>query len=262
MSTPANVQQLFQNAKNDGTLSTAAAQVLQVKDIGQQIQNALGVSVDDVTASEVVLFSVLVDDSSSIRFAGNEQPVRDGYNAALQALDESKQSDGILVHGRYLNGGQLNEYVMLKDAPRMDKQNYQACGGTPLYDQTIVILGTVLAKAQEFADNGVPARTVTLILTDGHDESSRRAADAVAKVVKDMQMAETHIVAAMGVDDGQTNFRQIFGEMGIQDQWILTPGNSASEIRKAFQVFSRSAVRASQSAKAFSKVAAGGFGQP
>jgi hypothetical protein len=34
--------------------------------------------------------------------------------------------------------------------------------------------------------------------------------------------------------------------MGIPDRWVLTPGNSASEIRRAFQVFSQSAVRASQ----------------
>ena len=34
--------------------------------------------------------------------------------------------------------------------------------------------------------------------------------------------------------------------MGIPDRWILTPGNSASEIRRAFAVFSQSAVRASQ----------------
>jgi hypothetical protein len=31
--------------------------------------------------------------------------------------------------------------------------------------------------------------------------------------------------------------------MGIPDRWIMTPGSSASEIRRAFQVFSQSAVR-------------------
>jgi hypothetical protein len=36
--------------------------------------------------------------------------------------------------------------------------------------------------------------------------------------------------------------------MGIPDRWVLTPGNSAGEIRRAFQVFSQSAVRASQGA--------------
>jgi hypothetical protein len=50
----------------------------------------------------------------------------------------------------------------------------------------------------------------------------------------------------MGIHDGTTDFTQVFRSMGIPDRWILTPGNSASEIRRAFQVFSQSAVRATQ----------------
>jgi metallophosphoesterase superfamily enzyme len=79
----------------------------------------------------------------------------------------------------------------------------------------------------------------------------------VAAIAKDMQMAENHIIAAMGINDGYTDFRQIFKEMGISDRWILTPGNSDSEIRQAFQVFSQSAVRVSQGASSL-----GGFGNP
>jgi hypothetical protein len=73
-----------------------------------------------------------------------------------------------------------------------------------------------------------------------------------------MTRSEAHIVAAMGISDGTTDFRSVFREMGIEDRWILTPGNNPSEIRKAFQVFSQSAVRASQAAS-FSSSALGGF---
>jgi len=146
---------------------------------------------------------------------------------------------------------------------RLDQHNYDPGLSTPLYDQTVVLLGTVLAKAQEFADNGVPVRTVTLIITDGADEHSRRAtAQTVATLVQDMRQAETHIVAAMGIDDGSTDFRRVFREMGIEDQWILTPGNDVSQIRRAFQLFSQSAVRASQSAAHFGQAVLGGFGAP
>ena len=93
-------------------------------------------------------------------------------------------------------------------------------------------LGTVLAKSQEFALSGVPVRTVTLLITDGADvHSTRASARHVASLVEDMLMAETHIVAAMGIDDGDTDFRAAFREMGIPDAWILTPGNSAGEVR-------------------------------
>jgi len=167
----------------------------------------------------------------------------------------------------------------------MDTHNYDPNLGTPLYDQTAVVLATVLAKAQEFEDNGVPCRTVTLLITDGNDEHSHvQRPGTINKLVTDMLKAERHIIGAMGISDGSTDFGMIFsgvpsreiekarkdgtvnqlapkGGMGIHPAWVLTPGSSQSEIRLAFQVFSQSAVRASQGAKSFSQAAAGGFGQ-
>jgi hypothetical protein len=83
----------------------------------------------------------------------------------------------------------------------------------------------------------------------------------VKALAQDMLRKEVHIIAAMGIDDKRTDFHGVFKDMGVRDEWILTPGNSPSEIRKAFQVFSQSAVRASQNAASFSKTALGGFGK-
>jgi hypothetical protein len=262
-SQPIHISDLFQSAHEGGLLSTASLQALDVTDIGAQIQAGLGIDVDEVMASEVVLVTIMPDDSGSIRFSGNAQAVRGGHNSVLDALLTSNQQDNILIHNRYLNGQVLYPYCPLSQAVRMTPQNYEPNLGTPLYDQTLVLLGTVLAKAQEFADNGVPVRTVTLMITDGADAGSVRAdAKRVASVVNDMLRTETHIIAAMGIDDGTTDFRQVFREMGIRDEWILTPGNSDSEIRKAFQVFSQSAVRVSQSAASLHSTSLGGFGNP
>jgi hypothetical protein len=261
-STP-DLNQLFQSAQDEGLLSQAAMQALNVIDLGAQIQAGLGINVDDVTASEVVLVTIMPDDSGSIRFGSNAQAVRGGHNAVLDALSDSPQQDNILIHTRYLNGFVLFPYLPLSQAVRMNTKNYNPNLGTPLYDQTLVLLGTVLAKSQEFADNGVPVRTVTLIITDGADGESRRAnAQDVAAVVQDMLKAENHIIAAMGIDDGYTDFRQVFQAMGIRNEWILTPGNSESEIRKAFQVFSQSVVQVSQAASNFNPSFLGGFGTP
>jgi hypothetical protein len=257
---PIDVSQLFQAAADDGLLSPAARAVLDVPDLGAQIQAGLGVTVDDVESSEVVLCTIMPDDSGSIRFAGNAAVVRDGHNLVLDALVASKQRDSILSHTRYLNGKVLHPYCLVAHAQRMTAKNYDPCLGTPLYDQTVVLLGTVLAKAQEFAASGVPVRTVTLLITDGADESSVRAKAADVKaIVRDMAMAEGHIVAAMGIDDGHTPFRDVFRAMGIEDRWILVPKNDPSEIRRGFLLFSQSAVRASQGGASFSRTAAGGF---
>ena len=258
-----NINNLFQQAREEGTISAKALQALTVADVGNQIQAALGVKVDDIQASEVVLVTMLVDDSGSIRFGSNAQAVRDGHNLVLEAISISRQQNNILAHTRYLNGFVLFPYVLIEQAARMNQGNYNPNGSTPLYDQSVVLLGTVLAKAQEFADQGVAVRTVTLIITDGNDEHSVRsnARDAAA-IAKDMLKAEMHIIAAMGIDDGHTDFKEVFREMGIRDEWILIPGNTPSEIRKVFQVFSKTAIRATQSAAGFKTAAAGGFGAP
>jgi len=259
-STVANVASLFNAATDDGTLTPASVMALNIPDIGANIAAGLGVAVDDVTASEVVLVTMLIDDSGSIRFGKNADAVRAGHNLVIDALKDSKQGDGIIAHTRYLNGTILYPYSPLSGVPTMDTSNYDPMGMTPLYDETAVILATVLAKAQEFEDNGVPCRTVTLIITDGADCTSRRQTPAkIKKVVSDMLAAETHIVAAMGIDDGSTDFTAVFRSMGLEDEWILTPSGTPTEIRAAFNVFSRSAVRASQTAAAFSTTAAGGF---
>jgi hypothetical protein len=253
-----SITDLFHNAQQDGILSPHSFQALQVLDLGEHIQAGLGIPAQQVMASEVVLVTIMPDDSGSIRYGKNVQAVRGGHNAILDVLLSTKQHDSILIHTRYLNGFVLYPYSPLDQAIRMDRHNYDPQLGTPLYDQTMVLLGTVLAKTQEFSDNGIPVRSITLIITDGCDSGSCRAnAQSVASLVQDMLNAENHIVAAMGIADGCTDFKQVFRAMGIRDEWILTPGSNESDIRKAFQVFSQSAVGVSQSMGGL-----GGFASP
>lgn len=244
------IKQLLEDAHGAGALSARSLAALDVVDVGAQIQAGLGVTIDDVAASEVVLVTMMPDDSQSIAAAGNTAAVRDGHNFVLEALRSSKQGGEVLAHTRYLNGSVLYPYTALDHAVAMTRSNYDPGLGTPLYDQTVVLLGTVIAKSQELAQAGIAVRTVTLLITDGADYGSTRckAADVKA-IVADMLAQESHIVAAMGISDGSTDFAAVFRAMGIPDRWILTPGNSASEIRRAFAVFSQSAVRASQGAQ-------------
>lgn len=241
------IKKLLADAHDTGALSAKSIAALDIVDVGAQIQAGLGVTIDDVAASEVVLLTMMPDDSGSITAANNAGAVRDGHNFVLDALSRSKQSGEVLAHTRYLNGHVLCPYTTLANAVQLTPANYNPRLGTPLYDQTVVLLGTVIAKAQELAQAGIAVRSVTLLITDGGDCTSKRARPSdVATIVADMLAQENHIVAAMGIDDGTTDFRKVFRGMGIPDAWILTPGNSAPEIRRAFQVFSQSAVRASQ----------------
>ncbi len=263
-----DVSSLFQSAQQDNVISQATLSALQVADIGAQITDALGVPAGQIRQSEVILVNILVDDSGSIRFGRNTEAVRDGHNLIIDALNASKQQNNILIHTRLLNGEIICPYRSIDNAVRLDSHNYNPNKGTPLYDMTQVFLGTVLAKAQEFIDQGVPCRTISLIITDGNDEHSPKcqggrgttAGDA-KQLIDEMLRQENHIICGMGIKlDSGVDYKQIFRDMGIRDEWIKTPASSQSEIRAACQVFSQSAVRASQSAASFSQQAIGGFG--
>lgn len=261
MSANVDINSLIGTARASGSISAASANVLTAVDIGDRIREGLGVSVDDVQANDVILVTMLIDDSGSIRVGGNSQIVRDGHNLVIESIKggKDKQVQNMLCHTAYLNGTVLYPYRLIGSVPDMTSQNFDPRGSTPLYEAGIVTLGRVLTKAQEFADTGIPVRTITLILTDGESTDHNRTAAEFATVAKDMFKKEMHIVAGMGISDGSTDFRQVFRDMGIPAEWILTPGNSQSEIRKAFQIFSKSAVRASQNAANFSSALGGGF---
>ena len=231
-------------------MSDKSVKLLSSTGIADQIDFAMGVSVDDITTSETILVTILVDDSVSMR--SNEQTVRDGMEVVRQSLADTKQADGIFMMARTFSGEVLFPYMNVQSVPKID--NYRASlSHTPLYDQTLTTAAAVTTKTAIIENDGISVRTITLIITDGMDNSSSHDTDAVKMVITDMLNAEKHIVAGMGIGN---NFRDVFLNMGIADTWILTPGNTQSDIRNAFNMFSQSAVRVSQTSNI---QAAGGF---
>lgn len=268
-----NINTILQSAVDDGNLSLESFDILGNIDITEQIQSGMGIVADDVPCSETVLLSIMPDDSGSIScIRKNPASLRskvvgpdlmmNGHNLILDTINTSKQQDNVLALNRYLNGKVLYSYRPLSQALKMDKNNYKANGGTPLYDQTVIFLGTVLAKVQDLENAGIVVRTISLIISDGEDlHSINHGAKDCALLIRDMVDKElsNHMVAAMGIDDGQTDFRRVFKEMGIPDHCILTPENDPKDIMNTFNLFSQSAARFSQNASTFSQGAMGGF---
>jgi hypothetical protein len=256
-----DLNSLFGGAAAKSIITPGTQDILTGGDIGKQIQAAIGIDPDDVQGSEVFLLAQLIDDSRSIRDAGLEEGVADGHNLVLDALGESTSEGDILAHTVFLNTGPLFPFCALADAKRMQAGvNYRALGSTPLYTKTIAILGTVLAKERQFAAQGVPCRTQTVIVTDGEDYGSVHKVEDARRVIEDMNRRENHTIFALGLDNGHCDFKKIFKAMGIKDEFVLTPKAEKTELRKAFGVVSKASKIASQGAAGFSKVAAGGFG--
>ncbi len=261
-------QQVTQLLSGASMLSQQSLDVLNVNDIGNSIKDALATPVLESAATEALLIGVMVDDSGSIAMARNDQAIRDGVNAVVEALKGAGDAVDIQFFLRYLNGQILHPFGDLDTVPKLTTANYNPNEGTPLFDETKEFLKAVVARTQQFDQWDVPVRTMSLIVTDGHDMHSRaHTAAHIKSIVIDLMATENHIVAGMGVDDGSgIDFRTVFSEMGIPDQWIYETGPKSGEsqdeflrrIRRGFQLFSKSAVRASKSAVNFSQL--GGFG--
>lgn len=278
MSDPERSLTLLDSVARSGVLSETSIRALKKVDPVRKL--ALGNPVNQYKEDSVLLVATLVDDSGSLNVAvekdpkserlvsrstsyndprSNAEAVRIGHNAVIQALQDSERPSAVWFHTRYLKGYQLTPWNPLEKAARMDLNNYRPDGGTPLYDETVAILGSIITKVQEFRNSWVGARTATLIVTDGEDtESKLQTPASVKSVVTDMYNMGIHIIAAMGIYDGKTDFRKVFIEMGIRENLILTPGSTPGEIRQAFGLFGKMASRATD-LEQFNDMLKGGF---
>lgn len=226
--------------------------LLAVPGIGLDVAGGLG---SDVSGPELLLVTILVDDSYSIE--SHQPAIQSGHELALEAVG-NEAAAASLIHTRLLNGGVLSPYRSLNNAVRLSSNTFHLSDrGTPLYRESIITLGTVMAKAREQEDNGRNVRTFTLIITDGEDNRSAPLGTGhVRCLVTDMlTYATNHIVAGMGIGDPDT-FRRVFSEMGIPRQWILTPGSFTDDIRDMFHSVAASLQLAASSKAGFYQLAA------
>lgn len=252
------ITSLFNDATERGLISQAAAESLNAPDIGRVIQAGIGLPADQFESGEVYLQILMLDDSGSIEMGGNIPHLCEGANLVKRELLASANADEIMLCVMTINGVVLYPFGPLEGAPDLDPASYHADKGTPLYDAMISGSGLLLAKWREFAQIGATARGAALWVTDGRDEHSKQKPGAVKPVINDLTKRELFLAMFMGIDDGVTNFRDVALSCGIGKDFILTPGNSGSEIRRAFRVASRASKIASQGAKGFSQIATGG----
>jgi hypothetical protein len=190
---------------------------------------------------------------------GNATEVRRGHNHLLDTLRAQRPGAHVLVHTRYLTDGVLHAYRPLDEALPLTSENYAPTAPTtPLFRQSVIALGSVIAKTKELEAHSSEVRSFTLLITDGHDnDSGEISAEQVRYLVTDMlEFSPNHIVAGMGIGE-PIAFRQVFAAMGIPEQWILTPGSDLGALRDIFAVVVRSLQLAAQDEAGFRQIARG-----
>ena len=220
-----------------GDLADQSSKALEAPNVKAAIARGLG---ERSSADELLLATILVDDSMSIAAHINE--IRGGHNNMLAALQNTTTSAEVRVQTRAFTQGILSPYRPIAQAMVLDERTFSGrslAQYTPLYQQSVITLGTVMAKTQDEESRGAKVRTFTLIITDAEDNRSR---DITAKdvhcIITDMtQYMTNHIVAGMGVGERPEarGFGQIFSDMGIQKRWQFTSACTSEEIRKEFE---------------------------
>ncbi len=171
---------------------------------------------------QVLLVTNVVDDSGSINACGNTQAIIRGYNEGLDNFTADQVHNPqreLFVSALLINRGWLYQAKAPGEADRLNDQNYRPDGSTPLFPATLAALDFVTQAATFLTQQGLEVYSFTNILTDGAD-TTHQAPSVVAPAVRAIQLGGNHIVTGIAVRDGQTNFFQVFTEMGILEQWI------------------------------------------
>ena len=230
---------LVQAAGARGTLSPRSQAALEQSKVASQIGAALAMSVSITRPMELLLVNMMPDDSGSMS-GSKHQSVIAGHNELMEMMVAAPGGNRILLQTRYLNGTVLNPFSPLNKCQQLTDNNYPCPGGTPLFEQTLVTLGTVIAKTEELTDLGATVRSATLLMTDAESTDTNPELVAnVASIVQDIGNIGDHIVAGMGI--GSSDFTATFLRMGIDPEYIFN-ANGLESILDAFMRFTRSAL--------------------
>lgn len=235
--------QAFDSAVEDAVITVESASIIDVND--NVLAGMNGMDIDDIEVSEVTLVTVLVNDSSSIEYGGLTDAFIEGQNELIDALANSKASDSIMFAQGQFNYGVLHSYVPIEDAERLNSSNFRPSGMTPLYNHYIEALGANIAYAQMLKENGTPVKNIFIVITDGADVNSSKRDIDCNTLTKDLLMSEQFVIGFIGAGN-EADFRQVAKDMGIPDKSILEVDASSKAIRDAFNLASKSAIKASQ----------------
>jgi len=214
---------------------------------------APNLAVDQLENENVTLISILVDESGSMD--GYTQVMKQSIETFKNSVKNSKSADELLVSVTRFNGNVTSGGFQLID----DVSTAYCPGGqTAMYDAIVVgqknlFEGNKTGYLEQLKANGIRAKAVLVIFSDGQDNAShnslRDAVDAIAKLKS--QEILTVFVAFGDAAKG------IASQLGIADADVLETSATESELRKVFEILSKSAISSSKSAS--NSVSSGSF---
>jgi len=195
-------------------------------------------AVDDLDTEVINLVFLGIDGSGSMDSYSND--MKTALHDFKDAISNSKEVDEILVARANFN----NNSIDVGGYKKIDDLNtdYQARGLTPLYDVVTEGSEKLLSYMTFLKEQGMRVKAVFAIFSDGEDTSSRANVSDARKKIQQLNNQEITTAFISFGQEAQTEAQN------LDFKNVLEVGSSASELRRAFNVLSKSVIEASKSA--------------
>jgi uncharacterized protein YegL len=196
--------------------------------------------VSSVTADDLILVTLLIDKSGSVeQFVDDLKQALDGF---VNEIAKSHVSDRVLVQTILFN--EKPEIVHgFKPITEVAPFSINTRGMTAMYDATRFALANAIDYKNDLTQQGLTAKSLVFILTDGADNASKSKPIELRKIINDIytneQFSNEFTIMAFGLGDA-ANFEQIFLGMGIKKDLIATVGVDAKSLRSMIGFISSS----------------------
>lgn len=193
----------------------------------------LGVDPSEIQTSKVTLCTVLLDDSGSMEWA--KEKVTSSVRGIIEQISGVRSRHDVLIAIFSLWHGWLLQYTRVEKAV-FEARKYRPNGGsTPLFDRVGDLIDAIERKKTQLSEMGIPARTVSLVLTDADDNDSSMSIDEIHKRVLTFTERSTNTMYGVGFG---SSARDELERMGIPKKMVKL-ANSALDLQEAFNAFSR-----------------------
>lgn len=193
-------------------------------------------SIDDIATENVNLMFIGIDCSGSM--SDYIDDMEQSLSNFKSAISNSKEADEIL-----LTRANFNRDVTIGGYKKIDDfdTSYSAYGYTSLYDTIVIGSNKLVDYMTYLKEQGMRVKAVFVIFSDGADNTSRYDInEAKAEISKLNKMEITTAFISFG-----NSSIEIANSIGFKN--IMTVKSDASELRKAFDCLSKSAISASKS---------------
>jgi hypothetical protein len=204
---------------------------------------------DTLGATEYTLVTVALDVSGSVEPFADE--LLNTLKAAVNACKKSPKSENILLRVMTFNGAVVEVHGFLPlDGLDPDAYNLLVCsGGTALFDAVYSSVGAARDYADVLIRQDYAVNAIGFIITDGEDNSSSLAADAIRQLTEGLLHAErlSVLTVLVGVNSGKSQgYLKDFQTRAGLDQYIDLGDVSTAQLAKLGGFISRSVSSQSQ----------------